>query len=152
MPIFTRRDKKRKCFTIFYHIFDLKVCKGQAKAFSEPLVMTFMNSWNMREVSVALGQVSTRLPSLNQGKCFSREHIVNLRTVKGIIPSMVQEELTKNQSVRTSRIVTRFLEMWIWQNHTVTSFLLVQNVADLAEIQLCGKVPHTPVSRTREVL
>lgn len=77
MSIFTKGDKKRKYFTIFCHIFDLKVCKGQAKAFSEPLVMTFMNSWNMREVSVALRQASTRLPSLNQGKFLSREHIVN---------------------------------------------------------------------------
>lgn len=100
MSIFTRRDKKRKSFTIFCHIFDLKVCKGQTKAFSEPLVMPFRNSWNMREVSVALRQASTRLgtrlPSLNQGKCF-------------------------------------------------------QNVADLTEVVLCGKVPNSPVSRTGEV-
>lgn len=115
MSTFTRGVKKRKAFTIFCHIFDHKVYKGQAIAFSEPLVMIFRNSWNMREVSVALRQASTRLgrrlPSPNQGECLSREeHVVNLRSVKEIfIPSSVQEELTKKQSVRTSRIVTRFL-------------------------------------------
>lgn len=29
--------------------------------------------------------------------------------------------------------------------------LLVQNVADLTEVELHGKVPHTPVSRAGEV-
>lgn len=51
MSIFTRRDKKRKSFAIFCHIFDFRVNKGQAEPFTE--VMTFRNSWNMREVSVA---------------------------------------------------------------------------------------------------
>lgn len=52
MPIFSRRDKKRKSFRIFCHIFDFKICKGQAEPFTE--VMTFRNSWNVREeVSVA---------------------------------------------------------------------------------------------------
>lgn len=102
ISIFTRRDKKIKSLAIFYHMFDLRVCKGQAKTFSEPLVMTFSNSWDMGEVSVDSRQASTRLgtrlPSLNQGRCMSRgEHIVNHRSIKGIfIPSSVQEELTKN--------------------------------------------------------
>lgn len=52
MSVFTRRNKKIKSFAIFCHIFDFKVCKGQAESFTE--VMTFRNSWNMREeVSVA---------------------------------------------------------------------------------------------------
>lgn len=103
MSVFTGRDKKIKSLTIFCHMFDLKVSKGQAKAFSEPLVMTFRNSWNMGEVSVDLRQASTRLgtrlPGLNQGRCLSRggEHLVTHRLVKGIfIPSSIQEELSKN--------------------------------------------------------
>lgn len=57
-------------------------------------------------------KTGTGLPSLNQGKCLSRgEHRVSLRSVRGIfIPSSIQEELNKKQSVRASRIVTRSLE------------------------------------------
>lgn len=74
-----------------------------------------------------------------------------------MIPSSVQEELTKKQPVRTSRIVTRFLERWIWQNHTVTSFfvgvigLLVQNVADLTQAMWQGPT-HSSKQNKRGIL
>lgn len=117
----------------------------------------------MREVSVALRQASTRLvrrlPTLKPREMLEqrRTHTESQVSYRDLHSQLSEEKLTEKQSVRILRIVTRFLERWIWQNHTVISFfvevlgLLVQKVTDLSEVMLCGKVPHSPVSRTGEV-
>lgn len=50
------------------------------------------------------------------------EHVENHRLANGFfIPRMIQEELTKNQSLRTWRIATRSLKRWICQNQIMSS-------------------------------